>query len=243
MWLRSALFNAAAFAWTFLLLFAFAPALAMPRAAMLACIRLWATSIFRLHRTLLGIDFEFRGLDNLPEGPFVVASAHQSAWDTIGFYACFADPAYVLKSELYRIPMFGPYARKLGQITVDRSGNPLAARQMLRGISAALEEGRQVIIFPGGTRSPAGRDTPIRSGIAAVYRHGGVPIVPASLNSGVFWARRSFVKRPGKIVVRFGVPIAPGLERGEFLGLLAERINAGNRALLDEVPAEQRPGH
>lgn len=232
---RSLVFNIAAFTWTIFLLIAYIPLVMAPRSAMLSAIRFWTRSIFWLQRHVLSLDFEFRGLKNLPEGPFIVAAAHQSAWDTICFYAVLPDPAFVLKRELYSIPMFGPYARKLGMIAIDRSAGASEARRMIRSVSSALEAQRPVVIFPGGTRSAPDDIAELKAGISALYRRCGVPVVPVSLNSGWFWGRRSFVKKPGKILAEFHAPIAPGLDAGTFDEVLSSRIHDGNRALLDEA--------
>ena len=234
---RSLLFNIASFAWTFALLFLYIPILLLPRASLLGAVRFWISGIFALQRTLLRLDFEFRGTENLPDGACIIAAAHQSAWDTIAFYAVMNDPAFVLKKELYRVPMFGPYARRLEMIAIDRSGGAGEARRMIRDVADRLSAGRKVVIFPGGTRSAPDDIVPLKSGITALYRRSNVPVVPVSLNSGYFWGRRSFRKRPGCIVAQFHEPIAPGLEGSEFDRLLSDRIHDGNRALLSEARA------
>ncbi len=233
--LRSLAFNIAAFGWSICLLTAYIPLVIASRATMLSAIRFWARSIFWLQRHVLSLDFEFRGLENLPEGPFIVASAHQSAWDTICFYAVLRDPAFVLKKELYAVPMFGPYARKLGMIAIDRSAGASEARRMIRSVSSELEEGRPVVIFPGGTRSAPDEVVELKAGISALYWRCGVPVVPVSLNSGWFWGRRSFVKKPGKILAEFNAAIAPGQDIATFDDLLSSSIHGGNRALLEEA--------
>ena len=233
--IRSLLFNIAAFTWTFLLLVLYIPILLLPRASMLAAIRFWIAGIFVLQRVLLRLDFEFRGTENLPDGPCIIAAAHQSAWDTIAFYAVVDDPAFVLKQELYRIPMFGPYARRLNMIAIDRTGGAGEARRMIRDVADRLSAMRKVIIFPGGTRSAPEDIVSLKSGITALYRRSNVPVVPVSLNSGYFWGRRSFRKRPGHIVAQFHEPLLPGLDGADFDRLLSARIHEGNRLLLHEV--------
>lgn len=228
--LRSAAFNVLMFVWTILLYLAYMPVLAFPPPAIIACARFWAFSLFTLHRTILGLSFEFRG--SLPEGGFIVASAHQSAWEVFGFHAVFRDPVYVLKKELTRIPLFALFVRRLGMIAIDRSGSPASTRAMLRAVPAALAAGRPVVVFPGGTRSPPGVEFELLAGIGALYRFCGVPVVPVSLNTGFYWGRRSFIKKPGVMIVEFGEPIPPGLRREEFMTLLAERIASGNARLL-----------
>jgi len=232
---RSLAFNLFVFVWTILLLVVYAPLLIAPRSALLSAIQFWTRSVFWLQRQVLLLDFEFRGLANLPEGPFILAAAHQSAWDTIGFYAILCDPAFVLKRELYSVPMFGFYARKLGMIAIDRSAGAGEARRMIRRVSAELGAGRPVVIFPGGTRSAADEIIELKSGIGALYRRCKVPVVPVSLNSGWFWGRRSFIKKPGKIIAEIHVPIPPGQDAAYFDETLSARIHDGNKALLNEA--------
>ena len=205
------------------------------RQGLLSAIRFWVLSLFVLQRFLLKLNFEFRGLENLPEGPFIIASAHQSAWDTIGFYAVLRDPCIILKKELYWIPLFGVYANRLGMVSADRSGSSAAARSMLRKVKMQTDDGRVVLIFPEGTRSSPGQKVALKSGVRLLYRHCSVPVIPVSLNSGCFWGRRSFLKRPGTIVAEFCNPIAPGLKPSEFEKLLSDHIDAGNRKLYSEA--------
>ncbi len=233
--LRSATFNALFFGWTFVLLFAYAPLLLASRGTLLRWVRAWIRSLFFLQRRILGLDFVFRGRDRLPDGPFIVASAHQSAWETLGFYDALDDPVFVLKKELYRIPMFGAYARKMGMVAIDRSGGTSEARRMIREASAFLAAGRPVVIFPGGTRSHPDDTVELKAGINSLYRRCNVPVVPVSLNSGHFWGRRSFVKKRGTIVAEFGEPIPPGLGLAEFEARLSKTIHDGNRRLLAEA--------
>ncbi|MEL0020988.1 MAG: lysophospholipid acyltransferase family protein [Rickettsiales bacterium] len=233
--LRSALFNVVMFGWTAILLIAYIPLLVGPRRMLHDAVRWWTHTIFFLQRRLLALDFEFRGVENLPEGGYIIASAHQSAWDTIGLYELLEDPVFVLKKELYAIPMFGPYARKCGMVVIDRAGGATEARSMIRRVSERLAEGRPVVIFPGGTRSGPDEIVELKAGIAAMYRRCNVTVVPLSLNSGMFWGRRSFVKTPGKIVAGFGEAIQPGLSAADFSALLSERIHDGNRRLVAEA--------
>lgn len=230
--LRSAAFNTVVFGATAVLYVALAPTLALSRALTRGWVRLWFRCVFRLQRAVLGLDFRFLGVEGLPDGPFIAASAHQSAWETIGFFAVLDDPVYVYKRELDRLPLFGAYARAFGMIPVDRSGGVPSVRAMLRAARAARDAGRPVVIFPGGTRLAPDEATEVRPGVGALYLHCGVPVVPVSLDTGRYWGRRSFVKRPGTMTVAFGEPIAPGLDGARFAELLAERIDAGNRRLL-----------
>ncbi len=231
MFLRSAAFNVAFFAWTTLYSVAFMPALVMPRRAVLLVIRGWAGGVAWLLEHIVGLTSATRGVEHVPDGAAVVASKHQSAWDTIMFPRLLPDPVYVLKREIFYIPVFGWYAWRAGSIVVDRKGGAKALKRMIGDARAALAEGRQVVVFPEGTRVAPGRRRPYQPGIAAFYAQLGAPVVPVALNSGLFWGRRSFVKRPGRVVVQFLPPILPGLDRERFMAELEERIETACGAL------------
>ncbi len=233
--IRSSIFNAAIISWTFVLYLLFLPTLIFPPNVFLACLHFWIRGLFCMQSGLLGLSFRFLGTEHLPEGPMILAPSHQSAWDTIAFYALFRQPAYVVKKELALVPGFSRYARVAGVIILDRSGGPGSVRGMLRQAANVLGRGGQVVIFPEGTRSLPGSDIRIHSGVSVLYRRNSVPVIPVSLNSGLYWGRRSYIKRPGTILVQFGDPIEPGLSANAFETLLAERINEGNRRLLAET--------
>jgi 1-acyl-sn-glycerol-3-phosphate acyltransferase len=148
------------------------------------------------------------------------------------FLSCYLNyPAFVLKRELLSIPLFGWYLRKVGMIAVDRAAGASALRNMARQASEAFAEGRSILIFPEGTRVPPGESRPYHPGVAALYTQLKVPVVPVALNSGLFWGRRSFVKRPGTVTVQFLPPIPPGLDRKAFMRELESRIEAAAMVL------------
>ena len=229
---RSLIFNVMSFSWTFILLLFYLPLLVAPRGWLVGAVRFWVSGIFFLQHTVLNLKFEFRGLHLLPETPFIIASAHQSAWDTIAFYAVVKDPGYIIKSELTKVPLLSAYMRRLGMISINRLGNAGEIRKMIREVRANIERRRSIVIFPGGTRSAPGEVVPLKSGINSVYRQCEVPVVPVSLNSGVFWGRRSFLKKSGVIIAEFHPPIEPGQDISIFSELLTDSINSGNRRLL-----------
>ena len=232
---RSLIFNVASFSWTFILLVLYLPLLVAPQAWLVGAVRFWVFGIFFLQQTLLNLKFEFRGVHLLPETPYIIASAHQSAWDTIAFYAVVRDPGYIVKNELTKVPLLSAYLRRLGVVSVNRLGNTGEIRKMIREVQASIDRRRSIVIFPGGTRSAPGDEVPLKSGINSVYRQCGVPVVPVSLISGVFWGRRSFLKKPGVIIAEFHPAIEPGQDISVFSELLTDCINSGNRRLLREA--------
>ena len=232
---RSLIFNLLFYAWTVALSIAILPVLLMPPRATVAVARFWARSVAWLARVVVGLDWELRGREHLPDGPFVLAIKHQSAWDTIMYVLMVDEPAIVLKRELMWIPLYGWYLNKSGMIPIDRGAGGAALRKMLRRCRAALDAGRPIVIAPEGTRTAPGTSAPYHPGVAALYSHLDVPVVPAALNAGLYWGRRSFLRRPGRITVAFLEPMPAGLDRAAFMADLKERIETATAELQQEA--------
>lgn len=237
--LRSALFNLAFFAFTAVAATLCLPALPLlDRAGHLRLLAWWARCVLGLLRATVGITVRVTGAEHLPrEGPALIAAKHQSAFDTIVWLALLPRPAYVLKRELLRVPLYGWYARAAGMIAVDRAAGAAALRHLAKSGQEALDEGRQIVIFPEGTRTAPGTRRPYQPGIVALQARAGLPVVPVATDSGLFWGRRAFRKRPGTITVAVLPPIAPGLERAAFLTRLAQAIEGETDRLLASAPS------
>jgi len=233
--LRSLVFNVALFGSLSVFLLGAWVLLPFSREAMRFAIRR-LTFFFRWQmKAILGLDYEFRGLENLPPAPAILASKHQSAWDTIAFIWLAPFPVYVLKKELLSIPFWGWCAGHCGHVAVDRRGGAAALRKMVKDSLAAVADGRYVVIFPEGTRVAPGAKRPYHPGVAALYAAAPCPVVPVALNSGVFWGRRRFIKRPGRVILEFLPAIAPGLNRQQFTRELETRIEAATERLVAEA--------
>jgi 1-acyl-sn-glycerol-3-phosphate acyltransferase len=236
--IRSALFNLAFYVWTVIMVVGFAPALLLPWRATVWGQRQWARGVNWLMRVTAGIDVEIRGRENLPAGGCIVASKHQSAWDTLIWHAVLDDPAVVLKKELLLIPIYGLMCMKTRMIPVDRKAGAKALKSMARLGQAAAAAGRPIVIFPQGTRTAPGlpyAERPYQPGISALYRALDVPVVPVALNSGLFWPRRTFMRNPGTIVLEFLPAIEPGLKRRDFEDELRQRIETATARLEAEA--------
>jgi 1-acyl-sn-glycerol-3-phosphate acyltransferase len=233
--LRSALFNILFFAWTAAVSLTLWPVLFLPGRDLFWITRLWASVVVFLLRHLVGLDYEVRGIEHLPRGPAVLASKHQSAWDTAIFFLLLRNPAYVLKAELLMIPIIGWYLMRVGMIAIDRQGGARALKGMLAAARRAVSAGRPIVIFPEGTRTAPGDKKPYHPGTAALYAHLGLPVIPVALNSGLYWGRRHFVKRPGRIVIEFLPAIAPGLDRYAFASELERRTEDAVARLIEEA--------
>ena len=184
---------------------------------------------------ICGLRYEIRGLDNLIKGPCIVASKHQSAWDTLIFLTLLERPSYIYKRELSWIPLFGWYLARSGGITVERVGGAKALVRMVEIARRRVADGSSILIFPEGTRAAPGRRLPHHPGVAALYDRLDIPVVPVAVNSGLYWGRRTFLKKPGCIILEFLPPIAPGQPRKRFSAELEYRIEAATERLLNEA--------
>lgn len=206
---RSLLFNGLFFAWTTFMVLLAAPTLILPKGALWWVARTWIAVVLRLLDLIVGIRVEIRGRENVPDGACIVASKHQSALETLVLAVMLDRPAFVLKRELTWIPLFGWYLLKLKMVDIDRSKGGRAIAGMVARARRVVATGRPIIIFPEGTRRAPGAPARYRRGIMALYESLHVPIVPVALNSGLFWGRRSFTKKPGTVVIEVLAPIPP----------------------------------
>ena len=232
---RSLLFNLLFYVTTTLFVVLGSPLLFAPRRWAMAALAVHARFELWLLRVIVGTKLEVRGLDKLPDGAYLVASKHQSAWETFALIPLFRDPALLMKRELFWIPFHGWFSRKFEMIPVDRDKGPTALRRMLREAKKRIADAREIIVFPEGTRRAPGAPPDYKTGVVLLYAALGVPCVPVALNSGLFWPRRSVIRRPGTIVVEFLDPIPPGLDKAEFLHRLESAIEDASNRLLTEA--------
>ena len=236
--LRSFVFNVL-FYLNLLLHFVIAiPTLVMPRMAIVKLAMFWGLSNNWLLRVVCGIKVEYRGLEKIPPGALLVASKHQSLWETFALLWLFSDPAFILKRELQWIPFFGWYAMKAGMIPVDRGRRRQALADMTERARVELGRGRQIVIFPEGTRRAPGAEPNYKFGIAHLYGETGIACLPIALNSGLFWPRRSFQRYPGTIVAEVLDPIPTGLDKAAFATRLQHDIEAATARLVAEGERE-----
>jgi 1-acyl-sn-glycerol-3-phosphate acyltransferase len=226
--LRSALFNGVFFAVSFVLTLVASLAQLVGPDAVLSVAMLWARSLVATARLICGIRLNVTGLENIPPGAVLIASRHQSAFDTFVWLTLLPRCCYVLKHELVRIPLFGSLLKAAGMIAVDRNGGAGAIRVLLREGDRAVGEGRQIVIFPEGTRSEPGRPGALQSGIAALAVRTGLPVIPVSTDSGRCWGRRAFRKRPGTIRIVVGPPIPGKTERKALMLALETGLAAAD---------------
>lgn len=215
------------------------PTFLLPRQALIKVAKLWGQSSIWLMRVVCGTRVEFRGVEKIPQGPLIVAPKHQSMWETFALLQFFDAPLYILKRELTWIPFFGWFLIKADMIAINRKKGGRILMEMARRASEEVNRGRQLIIFPEGTRTAVGAPPHYKAGVAQIYVDCDVPCLPVALNSGLFWPRRQFMRYPGTIVVEFLDPLPVGLSRREFIDLVSERIETASNLLIEAGRKEQ----
>ncbi|MBT3700330.1 MAG: 1-acyl-sn-glycerol-3-phosphate acyltransferase [Alphaproteobacteria bacterium] len=234
--MRALIFQILFTLWTIFMLVFFAFVVLVPRVWVTRVQKWWGIGVMLMLRVLLNIRYEIRGQENLPEGACVVASKHQSIWDTIIWHIILEDPAMVMKKELLSIPIYGWFAIKAKMIPVDRKAGASALKTMLRAADEASSMGRPILIFPEGTRTPVGERGTYQPGVTALYRHLKLPAIPVAVNSGLFWSKEGLSKDGGTIVLEYGPAIPAGLAKKEFMAELESRIeNATDRLMAEHT--------
>jgi 1-acyl-sn-glycerol-3-phosphate acyltransferase len=207
----------------------------LPYRAIIWIAKTWGRCNLVLLRVVAGIDYEIRGREKIPQGPLIVAAKHQSAWETFSLLHLFDNPFFIVKRELQWIPIFGWLMIKGRMVPVDRGARSKALNAMTERAGIELAKGRQLIIFPEGTRRPAGAEPRYKYGVAQLYAAESVLCVPIALNSGLFWPRRSILLHPGTVLVEVLDPIAPGLDKDAFLERLQHEIETATARLINEA--------
>ena len=238
-WVRSLIFNILFFGWSAFICVAMLPFIYFGKKGALRVNAIYMTVVYFLEKNILNLDYEVRGREYLPKsGSYLVAAKHQSAYETLKLFALFGDPAIILKKELADIPLWGKFLVNLDNIAIDRKNREEAVNSIVNGALRVKEQGRPIVIFPQGTRVSIdmGVDKkPYKSGIAKMYTAAQLPIVPMALNTGIFWARNSFLKYPGKVIFEFLPPIAPGQSEADVMQDIRERVEEASIRLLDEA--------
>ena len=234
MTVRGIIFGLYFYALTTVTVIVYLPLLLTPERIVRYFTVLWCRAVLFGFRTIVGVKWRYEGVENLPDEPFILACKHQSTWETVALCDYFDSPSFVLKLELTQIPLFGWYLQKVGNISVNRSAGASAMRKMIEDTRGVLSSGRKIVIFPEGTRTEPGVAGRYHPGVVALYRESGYPLVPAALNSGLFWPRSIWHCRPGEIVVRFLTPLPPEMPRRALMTALEESIESVTRELLEK---------
>lgn len=240
--LRSYAFHAAFYGSTFVWVLAIIPALLLPQDRFAGVVRAWIRWSLWLLKSICGVKVAFRGFDQVPDGALLVASKHQSTLETFALLLALKRPAFILKRELTQIPLFGRYLLKFGNISVDRAAGASALRAMMTDAKGALAQGRQIVIFPEGTRRPPGAPPDYKPGIVQLYRSLGVPCLPLALNTGVFWPRGQGGITGGTAVIEALPLLPPELSKPAVLPAIIGAIEPATARLEAEALAQSAPG-
>lgn len=237
--LRSILFNFFFYCvWSPIIVIGLAPCLLLPRGFAVWVAKLYQDGPYYLAKYILGIDYELRGGEHKPaDGSYIVASKHQSAYETLLLYQLFGDPTIVLKKELLSIPVFGWFLQKLEVIAIDRGNSAQARESLFKGAQRMKQQRRPIIIYPQGTRVKPDESTakkPYKGGVAKLYGAVDLPILPVALNTGLYWPRNSFWKYPGKVIIEFLPVIPAGLPPETILKRVEETIEPASVRLVAE---------
>jgi 1-acyl-sn-glycerol-3-phosphate acyltransferase len=214
--------------------------LVAPRAWMMAALRVHGQMCTWLLSVICGTKLEVRGRDKLPAGPYLVVAKHQSAWDTFALVPLFRDPAIVFKGELKWIPIYGWFCLKMQHILVERARAAVSLKAMVTDAKRQADNGREIVIFPEGTRAVPGAAADYKPGYVALYEGLKLPCVPVALNSGLYWPRRQWRRYPGTIVVEILDVIPPGMPRPAFRRAIEGGIEAACNRLTDEAVARDK---
>lgn len=191
----------------------------------------WSAGTVHLMRLICGLKSEVVGLENLPKKPFIVACKHQSMWETVFLFAIFTNPAFILKKELCKIPIYGWYIKFAGMISVDRS-KASSVKDMPKQVQKVFDDNRVLVIFPEGTRVAVGDSVAYKPGIYAVHKdHADIPIVPTAVNSGLFWKKSSFLIYPGTAKIKFMDPIMGEYDKDYLLSTLKAIMDSEGKKL------------
>lgn len=210
---------------------------AQDRHKMILISRRWARGILWALRAICDIKLEVKGSEHIQQDQkYIIASKHQSVWETVIFHIIFDSPIFVLKKELLSVPLFGKFLTGMGMIAVDREAGASALKKMIVDVKDALDHNQPVIIFPEGTRTEPGKKVDYQPGVAALYGNKSIDadVLPVALNSGVCWPRSSSRKKTGTVVVSIMPPIRKGeCNKKEFMIRLRKTIESESKTILD----------
>lgn len=201
--------------------------------------KLWAWNSLWLQHALIGTRYDFRGVENIPKNKgLLIAAKHQSTWETYTLLPFMTLPSYIVKRELMLLPLFGWFAMKMNVIGVNRGKRSKALSEMTQVASKQYDEGRQIVIYPEGTRKKAYDPPNYKYGITHMYVNMKADVLPVALNSGLFWPRNGMKLNAGTCIVEFLPLIKTGLTQEEFASKLETVIEEKTTELLAEAEAD-----
>ena len=242
--IRSTIFNLCFYLLTGICCIILLPTLIFPRKYYMAVVYGFVHSTAFLEKYILDLTYEIRGKEYLPNsGSYIVAAKHQSAYETFKLHILFNDPAIVLKKELLKIPLWGRYLAKSDVIAIDRSTPKAAIKSLQEGAKRVMDQGRSIVIFPQGTRvapNISAKEKPYKIGIIRIQEATNLPIIPMALNTGIFYPKHKWCKKPGTVIFEFLPPILPSKEKkaGDILKKLETDTEEKTTQIMEEAKTE-----
>lgn len=231
--IRSLIFDALLYGLMLVLGIVFAPLALASRGGAHFAIRTYTGMVLWLLEKICGLSVEVRG--DVPSGDVLIASKHQSFLDILIHARALPRARFVMKKELRWAPILGLYAMRIGSTPVARGRKGRALAQMVSSVERNGKEAGQLVIYPQGTRVHPGVSLPFRAGAGVLYQRMGKPCIPAATNAGVFWSRKSLLRKPGVAIVEYLPEIPPGLPLAEFMKRLEADVEAASDALMAEA--------
>ena len=173
---------------------------------------------------ICGISIEIRGKEYIRQEGVIYAIKHQSSLETYCLSSYITKAVFILKKELTYVPLFGWAQHLYGMIAVNRAAGGATLKKLLHDAKDRIQQGRPIIIFPEGTRTKPGKTTDYKPGLVFLYQNLNVPVIPVAVNTGLFWAKNSFLRYPGKVVIEFLPPLPLNMDKKEFMAQLKEKI-------------------
>ena len=232
MLIRSILFYVCLTMWTILMGITCVPYLFASNVHMQKPVKLWIFGIFSLLKHLCKITYEIKGRENIPDYPLIIASKHQSAFETFALFYTIKNAVFIHKRQLFYIPIFGQYLKKLNMISINRKGKAMTMRKMIADTKTKISNGSSIIIFPEGTRKRPGEIPDYKTGFIGIYKATNAKILPVALNSGNFWPKHSFIKKKGHIIIQFLEVIPSNLDRSKVLNEIKNKIEIATNLII-----------
>ena len=231
--IKSILFYFFLYVWTIFLGIIFIPFLFLPHDKLYKPAYIWIKGVFFLLRVICNLTHTIKGEENISNSNArIIASKHQSAFETFLLFSIFPKAIFIHKYELFFIPIFGLYLKKINMVAINRSEKSQALKKMLNKSKKKISEGHSLIIFPEGTRKVPGAKADYKSGVAGIYKELNSDVIPVALNSGLYWSKNSFKIKPGKIIIEFLPIIKKGFAKKDFIEKLEKTIEDKTSSLI-----------
>ena len=165
------------------------------------------------------------GKQRISKNKFFIACAHQSQFETFFLQTLFKSPIFILKKELFKIPIFGWYLKKMGCIGIDRNRTTKDNLNFFEKIKEHYKKSdRPIIIFPQSTRVDINDRSPFKKGVKRIYTELNIACQPVALNSGVVWPKKGEIKINQTLKISILEAIEPGMDFEEFGSKLQNNI-------------------